>query len=807
MFIRYVIVTALLLLSIPAFAQQPLLLWEKEYHFQPSQSDKRRNDPFAVSLDSSENIYVAGRHFYGSTEHNDKLFLSKIDPESGVIWDKDLTPDKTGVHSVGMVVTPEDDVVVYGAYDRSNSESIPLFKMSDTNGQLIMDYLSVPRNDGGAVITSYVAMPNYEFTVGYYNDFVRRSQIAGVTSARIEFKKKGDNPRGKIKIRKTSRENTFSKTLSSLSRSRFQASTNHKMYVLGVRLGGENKCEIRLIDQSEQPNWVKNFDGNCESTIFSDSFVDKAGNIYFSAWKDKNTTWRDRVAKKEGKIYSFDQLGNLRFSFKSRLAEWILPVENGNFLIGSGDSIAKYSSNGKKVWNYSLNTVGVVGAKIADAVITRNNDIIIVGSRRSKIYLAKLAMSDFTKQIVFDGSLAKQQFETNAKSQKSIVDFYRSSLASCSDCNSKDYHVKAIERSKSYDASSSGVRELVGIIREMGEVDQSVVNAYIKTSVSSVNDVPYFSEHVISACKECDRLKSYAGFLKLADFGQNLNGSIKGSPEQRFVLNELPYSYTVSSHFSYLVNTPDDFENFFLSILSKCRDCDDRNYAKRAIRNLTPDHLEIDASSFHSDPIFKYAVTKTPYEVIPRTDNDVYSVGLKSAGRFFKQDFKGDCKFSRKATRVKDAGFLDTLFTGADARRNHYDVYNCKLKDGDWLEVQKFAKSVNKTASISALKEKSKWDYYKYAGDEKIIYERAPSTYTPSPSNESSQTRSRSAPKRRGVVTSIKRDGKYTVIECSIGKPTKVYHEPSGKCSDNYQIGSYGCSSVVEWAKERCEAR
>lgn len=804
MITRFLIASIVFLFSLPALAEQPLLLWEKEYSFQ-NQSSRRVNVPFAVSLDSAENIYVAGRHFLSN--HNDKVFLSKIDPKSGVIWDKNITPDKTGVHSLGMTLTPEDDVVVYGAYERSNSESIPLFKMVDQSGNLIMDYLSVPRNDGGAVITSYTALPNYEFTVGYYNDFLRRSQMAGLTNARIEFKKKGDNPRGKVKLRKTNRQEAFSKTISALSRSRFQPSNENKIFVLGVRLGGENRCEITLIDETDEPNWVKNFDGNCVSTIFSGSFVDEEGNIYFSAWKDKNTTWKDRIGKKEGKIYSFDKFGNLRFSFKSRLAEWMLPVENGNFLIGSGDSIAKHSSTGEKVWNYSLTSVGVVGAKITDAAVSKNNDIILVGSKRSKVYLAKLAMSDFSKKIDFDSSLARQQFATNMTSHKSIIDFYKSTLTSCSDCNSKEFHVRSIERSKIYDPSSSGVKELVSLIQKMDEVDQSVVNAFIRTSVSSINDVPYFSENVLSACKDCDQLASYAGFLNLGDFGKSFNGSIEGSPEHRFILSKLPYSYTVSSYFTHFVNTPDDFQTFFTSILPKCAECDTESYVKRAIRSLDSNYLNIDISSFQSEPEFKFAVSRSSYEIDSKTDNDVYTVRLKSSGRTFKQDFTGNCSFSRKATRVKDAGFLDTLFTGADARKNFYDVYNCKLPDNYWLPVKEFAKSVNRKASIPALKENSQWDYYKYTGDEKIVYERSPSSYAPTEPYESSQSSSQSSSKRSGIVTSMNREGKYTIVECSIGKQTRIYHEASGKCSDNYQIGTYGCSSVIKWAKDRCESR
>ncbi len=80
------------------------------------------------------------------------------------------------------------------------------------------------------------------------------------------------------------------------------------------------------------------------------------------------------------------------------------------------------------------------------------------------------------------------------------------------------------------------------------------------------------------------------------------------------------------------------------------------------------------------------------------------------------------------------------------------------------------------------------------------------SSYTPYENNRTSPTSSSNSNKS-AYVTAIKKDGKYTIVECSKGKATKIYHDDYGKCSDNYNFGSYDCSSVIRWAKERCEKR
>ena len=55
-------------------------------------------------------------------------------------------------------------------------------------------------------------------------------------------------------------------------------------------------------------------------------------------------------------------------------------------------------------------------------------------------------------------------------------------------------------------------------------------------------------------------------------------------------------------------------------------------------------------------------------------------------------------------------------------------------------------------------------------------------------------------------VTGIEKDGNFTVVKCSKGKDTRII-EKYGKCTDNFNMGSYGCSSVMKWAKERCSKR
>lgn len=80
-------------------------------------------------------------------------------------------------------------------------------------------------------------------------------------------------------------------------------------------------------------------------------------------------------------------------------------------------------------------------------------------------------------------------------------------------------------------------------------------------------------------------------------------------------------------------------------------------------------------------------------------------------------------------------------------------------------------------------------------------------TYSGTSDNSSTTTASSNTSRSAPHVTSITNDGNVTIVKCSIGEDTKVYHDNYGKCTDNYQFGSYGCSSVMRWAKERCERR
>lgn len=58
-----------------------------------------------------------------------------------------------------------------------------------------------------------------------------------------------------------------------------------------------------------------------------------------------------------------------------------------------------------------------------------------------------------------------------------------------------------------------------------------------------------------------------------------------------------------------------------------------------------------------------------------------------------------------------------------------------------------------------------------------------------------------------GQVVDIIHKGSYTIYKCSVGNNTEVFHDSYGKCSDNYDIGSYDCSYVHQKAKDRCQNR
>lgn len=371
-----------------------------------------------------------------------------------------------------------------------------------------------------------------------------------------------------------------------------------------------------------------------------------------------------------------------------------------------------------------------------------------------------LKQAAITPDSIPDSNLSREivrsYLERLVTDSNTLETFYTEVLPACSICSREEFHVKILQKTATFSETTD---TSISSTPESSVVDNMVFAAFLnggkfdignarhmiaRAGVFNIQDIPKFMSSFEVDCKECDYEQVLRALQETEDYGSGLENNFFTSIEYNYILSALPYADTVESFFAYRVKTPDDYAEFFTAVLPKCAECDVEDYALRSLKKLETGYMRLNLETFSSSPIFKHVITNTPYQVDSKTNKNVYSIRLKSAGRVLKQDIEGSCSFSRKATEVKDAGFLDTLFTGADARRNYYDIYQCNLSDKDKSVVVDFAKSIQKAGSVSGLKEGFEWEYYKYTGDEKIVYERSPSSYTPTEPYESSQSSSSS---------------------------------------------------------------
>lgn len=157
---------------------------------------------------------------------------------------------------------------------------------------------------------------------------------------------------------------------------------------------------------------------------------------------------------------------------------------------------------------------------------------------------------------------------------------------------------------------------------------------------------------------------------------------------------------------------------------------------------------------------------------------------------------------------------------GADVHTKTKQGYSTSYVAGRWGHPKTAAYLVSQGAS----KDDAVKGYREYKGSESaslamlnLIGKAVKKAFTcegDCPPVSSSQNNATSKPSqssskgsKSAFIKSITREGKYTIVKCSIGKDIRVHHDSYGQCSDNYDFGSNDCSYKIKKAQERCTRR
>ncbi len=128
-------------------------------------------------------------------------------------------------------------------------------------------------------------------------------------------------------------------------------------------------------------------------------------------------------------------------------------------------------------------------------------------------------------------------------------------------------------------------------------------------------------------------------------------------------------------------------------------------------------------------------------------------------------------------------------------------------KEESEIKVNKFLnKAKNEQKKVSQIKWKEEQHRLEQIRRNRVENSSSSSSYGRSSTGTSSSSATTTKRSQPGYVTGIEKDGDVTVVKCSIGKDTRIYNK-YGKCSDDYNFGSYSCESVMQWAKDRCKKR
>ncbi len=260
-------------------------------------------------------------------------------------------------------------------------------------------------------------------------------------------------------------------------------------------------------------------------------------------------------------------------------------------------------------------------------------------------------------------------------------------------------------------------------------------------------------------------------------------------------------------HFSKTVNSRQDIPKFIKYQKNKgLNNISDYYFAFLTLpdfgRNVT-------MSNYFNTLEYKYVLKNIKPTCVAKGNKDSFYIATMYMDRkVFKYDFPIHCQYKRSTTKLKNLGFFEVFGTGgmAESKNVSYDVYSCSPRKSDVRKIKQFEKRLG-TKEFSKVLAQAPWEKYVYTGK---TYNKA--TYRPPVSSSSSENVNTSSSSGNNYISSsakvtrIYKDGKYTIVQCSKGKDTRIYHE-YGECTDNYSFGRYPCPSVIKWAKDRCKKR
>lgn len=431
-------------------------------------------------------------------------------------------------------------------------------------------------------------------------------------------------------------------------------------------------------------------------------------------------------------------------------------------------------------------------------------------------YLAKSAKQhDDEKKEVYGKLIAKTYYKKLVNNITALPVFYDQVLSKCTYCNKKKYLAK-FNKLPSYGknikvSSPRSSIEFNYVFKpsiEAGWIDEKLSIRYQNLFLTNVKEIPYFIDNVLNKCSNCNSVNTYRNLVKTKGFGSNARDFFQ-SIEYKYVLKHFPYHEVVSKYFDYAVGFERDLPKFFDSVLSKCgSDCYSAEYYKKSLQ-LSDINFNLNLTSFSNSLIYQYVVKNLSYNIKGYSSGRDFSLYLSVANKSFTTSFNGVCNYSHATSSRDGATFWQTL-KGATEAVNHHDVYKCQLSNNDLNRIETFTQIMKSTEDYHDIVAKKSWTdaRFTYAT---LIYPPPPTSvagsYDSGFNSTPSASASSSSSSSSAYVTSVSREGNNTIVQCSIGDKTKIYHDDYGKCTSNYELGSYSCSSLLKWAKERCNKR
>lgn len=266
---------------------------------------------------------------------------------------------------------------------------------------------------------------------------------------------------------------------------------------------------------------------------------------------------------------------------------------------------------------------------------------------------------------------------------------------------------------------------------------------------------------------------------------------------------------TLDTFYETYVNSFDTFKNFS-TFLDKLSNIDKKVYYKKFMKSKYFGK-SLSLSNFLTSSEYKYILKNIKPKI------DFYTLQDES---IFKFDFNGetirleenaDCKYISSYSENQNLGFIEGIFTFLSPIKDktvYFSKYECKPYESaiNKLENIEYAYNINNNLS-SSLRSKT-WTYTKNTGYNYNRYSRKDLNSYSSQTNSTAKSQvKKSSSSSSAYVVSIKKKGKDQIIKCSKGNDIRIYHDSYGKCTDNYEFGSYNCDYLYKKSIERCTRR